>query len=260
MKIKLQRPLCIFDLETTGIKVTSDRIVEIAIVKIHVDGKEEKRRWIVNPEMNIPKEVIEIHGITNEMVANAPTFKQIGPEIVQFIGSADLGGYNCNRFDVPLFMEECMRCELDFDLEKRHIVDVQNIFHRMEQRTLSAAYQFYCNKNLENAHSAEADTLATWEILVAQVERYPDLQGDIAFLAEFSNRQRIADVAGFIAFNDKNQEVFTFGKYRNQSVETVLAKDPGYYSWIQNADFPMYTKKILTKIKLRQSPLGQMLK
>jgi DNA polymerase-3 subunit epsilon len=255
MPIKLQRPLCVFDLETTGVNVTSDRIVEIAIVKIHPDGKEEKRRWIINPERTIPQEVIDIHGITNEMVANAPTFKQAGHEILQFIGNSDLGGYNCNKFDVPLFVEECMRNGFDFDLEKRLVVDVQNIFHRMEQRTLSAAYKFYCDKSLENAHSAEADTIATWEVLQAQVERYPEVKGDVPFLAEFSNRQNIADVAGFIAYNDKNEEIFTFGKYKNQKVEDVLKKDQGYYSWIQNADFPLYTKKILTKIKLRSANL-----
>jgi DNA polymerase III subunit epsilon len=251
MPITLKKPLCIFDLETTGVQVTKDRIVEMGAVKIHPDGREERRRWIINPEMTIPQVVIDIHGITNEMVKDAPTFKEIGGEIIAFIGNSDLGGYNCNKFDVPLFVEECMRCNYDFDLDKRKIIDVQNIFHRMEQRTLAAAYKFYCDKSLEDAHTAEADTMATWEVLKAQIDRYEELEPNVDFLAEFSNRQKIADVAGFIAYNKNNEEIFTFGKYRNQAVKSVLEKDPGYYSWIQQADFPLYTKKILTRIKLK---------
>lgn len=250
MNIKLNKPLCIFDLETTGVQVTKDRIVEMAAVKIHPDGTEEIKRWLVNPGMPIPPETTAIHGISDDDVADAPTFKEIGGEIINFIGNSDLGGYNCNKFDVPLFVEECLRNGFDFDLDKRKVVDVQNIFHRMEQRTLSAAYKFYCDKSLEDAHTAEADTVATWEVLKAQVDRYDELEGNMDFLAEFSNRQRIADVAGFIAYNKEGEEIFTFGKYRNKPVRQVLEKDPGYFSWVHQADFPLYTKKILTRIKL----------
>ncbi|MCC5916982.1 MAG: 3'-5' exonuclease [Cryomorphaceae bacterium] len=251
--LSLHRPLVIFDLETTGVQVTKDRIVEMGAIKVHPDGKEEAKRWLINPGMVIPDEVIKIHGITNEMVKDAPTFKEVGGEIINWIGNSDLGGYNCNKFDVPLFVEECLRNDYDFDLEKRKVVDVQNIFHRMEQRTLAAAYKFYCDKSLENAHSAEADSMATWEVLKAQVDRYNELEDNVDFLSEFSNRQKIADVAGFIAYNKNDQEIFTFGKYRNQTVVSVLEKDPGYYGWILQADFPLYTKKILTKIKLKMA-------
>lgn len=250
MNIKLNKPLCIFDLETTGVQVTNDRIVEMAAVKIHPDGTEEVKRWLVNPGIPIPPETTAIHGISDADVADAPTFKEIGGEILAFVDNSDLGGYNCNKFDVPLFVEECLRNGYDFDLDKRKVVDVQNIFHRMEQRTLSAAYTFYCNKSLEDAHTAEADTVATWEVLKAQVDRYDEVEGNMDFLAEFSNRQKIADVAGFIAFNDEGVEVFTFGKYRNTPVRDVLKENPGYFSWMQQADFPLYTKKILTRIKL----------
>jgi DNA polymerase-3 subunit epsilon len=250
MNIKLNKPLCIFDLETTGVQVTNDRIVEMAAVKIHPDGTEEVKRWLVNPGIPIPPETTAIHGISDADVADAPTFKEIGREILAFVDNSDLGGYNCNKFDVPLFVEECLRNGYDFDLDKRKVVDVQNIFHRMEQRTLSAAYMFYCNKSLEDAHTAEADTVATWEVLKAQVDRYDEVEGNMDFLAEFSNRQKIADVAGFIAYNDEGVEVFTFGKYRNIPVRDVLKENPGYFSWMQQADFPLYTKKILTRIKL----------
>lgn len=252
MELQLKRPLCFFDLEATGINVTKDRVVEISVLKLFPNGNRESHTWRVNPECSIPAEVVAIHGISDEMVANEPTFKQLAPRVYDLIKDADLAGYNSNKYDIPLLAEEFMRAGIDFDMKKRLAVDVQNIFHKKEQRTLEAAYRFYCDKTLENAHSAEADTLATYEILKGQLIRYPDLQNDIAFLANYSNRFRAADIAGFIIFNGQDQECFSFGKYRNQTVTAVFEKDPGYYSWMQNAEFPLYTKKVLTAIKLRK--------
>lgn len=252
MKLELKRPLCVFDIESTGTNVVTDRIVSISILKVQPDGSKEQRTWIVNPTVQIPEEVVLIHGISNEMVANQPTFKEVAHQIIAMIKDADLAGYNSNKFDIPMLAEELLRAEIDFDMKKRMAIDVQNIFHRMEQRTLSAAYKFYCQKDLEGAHTADADTLATYEILLAQIERYPELQGDVAFLSEFSNRQKVADFAGFIAFDDAGEEIFTFGKYKGKAVLKVFKEDPGYYSWMQKADFPLYTKKILTSIKLRE--------
>lgn len=252
MELQLKRPLCFFDLEATGINVTKDRVVEISVLKLFPNGNRESHTWRVNPECPIPAEVVAIHGISDEMVANEPTFKQLAPRVYDLIKDADLAGYNSNKYDIPLLAEEFMRAGIDFDMKKRLAVDVQNIFHKKEQRTLEAAYRFYCDKTLENAHSAEADTLATYEILKGQLSRYPDLQNDIAFLADYSNRFRAADMAGFIIFNEQNEECFSFGKYRNQTVASVFEKDPGYYSWMQNAEFPLYTKKVLTAIKLRK--------
>ena len=252
MKLKLSRPICFFDLETTGTNVTKDRIVEISILKIFPDGEKESRTWLVNPEIPIPAETTAIHGISDEMVAEKPTFKELSPKVQEMMKDSDLAGYNSNKFDIPMLAEEFLRAGIDWDMSKKYAVDVQNIFHRMEQRTLSAAYKFYCQKDLENAHSAEADVLATYEILEAQIDRYEELQNDISFLADFSNRQKVADYAGFIAFNEDDIEVFTFGKYRGKAVEEVLEKDPGYFGWIQNAEFPLYTKKVLTAIKLRK--------
>lgn len=253
MQLNLKRPICFFDLETTGIQVVSDRIVEICVIKVHPNGERESRTWLVNPEMPIPKESSDIHGITDDKVANSPTFKVIGHRVYDMIKDSDLAGYNSNKFDIPLLAEEFLRAGIEFDMEKRLAVDVQNIFHRLEQRTLSAAYKFYCGRTLENAHSAEADVTATLEILEAQLDRYPEeLNNDIPFLSEFSNRQRVADFAGFIAFNEDGKEMFTFGKYKGQLVEDIFQRDPGYYSWMQNSQFPLYTKKVLTNIKLRQ--------
>ena len=251
MNLKLYKPLCVFDLETTGTNVGKDRIVEICILKVNPDASRESKTWKVNPEMPIPKESSAFHGIYDEDVANAPTFKEIAGKILEMISGSDLGGFNSNRFDVPLLAEELLRAEIDFDLSKFKLVDAQTIFHKMEPRNLSAAYQFYCGKSLENAHSAEADTLATFEVLDAQVEKYADLPNDIAALSEFSFHNKFADLAGFIAFDDKNEEIFTFGKYKGQKVKDVFTKDVGYFGWIQNADFPLYTKKVLTKIQLR---------
>lgn len=251
MPLNLTKPLCFFDLETTGINITTDRIVEISILKVYPNGNKESKTWLVNPEMPIPAEVSAIHGITDDKVANEPTFKQLASEINNMIKDADLAGFNSNRFDIPLLAEEMLRADMDFDMKSRLAIDVQTIFHKMEQRTLSAAYKFYCDKTLENAHTAAADTLATYEVLEAQVERYEDLENNAKFLAEFSSRKRFADFAGFIAFNKEGQEVFSFGKHKGKLVTDVLETEPGYFGWLLNADFPLYTKKVLTAIKLR---------
>ena len=251
MNLKLYKPLCIFDLETTGTNVAKDRIVEICILKVNPDASRESKTWLVNPEMLIPKESTAVHGITDEDVKNAPKFKEIAPKIMQMIAGSDLGGFNSNRFDVPLLAEELLRAGIDFDLSKFKLVDAQTIFHKMEPRNLTAAYKFYCNKELENAHSAEADVLATFEVLDAQVAHYEELPNDIAALSEFSFHTKFADLAGMIHFDEEQQEIFAFGKYKGQRVKEVFQKDLGYYGWIQSSDFPLYTKKILTGIQLR---------
>jgi len=251
MNLNLTKPICFFDLETTGVNITTDRIVEISILKVYPDGKEERKTWLVNPEIPIPKEVTEIHGITNEMVANEPTFRVLAKDIFNMIKDSDLGGFNSNRFDIPLLAEEMLRANIDFDMKNRLAIDVQNIFHKMEQRTLIAAYKFYCDKDLNDAHSAEADTKATYEVLKAQVAKYEELENNAKFLAEFSSRKKYADFAGFIAYNKNGEECFTFGKHKGKKVTDVLESEPGYFGWLLNADFPLYTKKILTSIKLR---------
>lgn len=251
MNLKLHKPLCVFDLETTGVQVAKDRIVEISILKVNPDASRESKTWLVNPEMPIPPETSAIHGITDEKVKDAPTFKEIASKVMDMIAGTDLGGFNSNRFDVPLLAEELLRAGFDFDLSKFKLVDAQTIFHKMEPRNLTAAYQFYCKKELVNAHSAEADVLATFEVLDAQVGHYDDLPNDIASLSEISSHHKFADLAGFIAFDKEDKETFTFGKYKGQRVKEVFQKDLGYYGWIQNADFPLYTKKVLTGIQLR---------
>lgn len=251
MNLKLHKPLCIFDLETTGTNVGKDRIVEICILKVNPDASRESKTWLINPEMPIPLGTSEVHGIYDEDVVNAPTFKEVAPKIMEMLSGSDLGGFNSNRFDVPLLAEEMLRAEMDFDLAKFKLVDAQVIYHKMEPRNLSAAYKFYCDKDLINAHSAEADTLATFEILDAQVAKYEEIPNEIAGLSEISYHQKFADLAGFIAFDNEKQEIFTFGKYKGQRVKEVFQKDLGYYAWIQNSDFPLYTKKVLTAIQLR---------
>ncbi|MDY7395194.1 exonuclease domain-containing protein [Aureibaculum sp. 2210JD6-5] len=251
MELKLNKPIVFFDLETTGINIAKDRIVEISILKVYPNGNKESKTWLVNPEIEIPAEVVAIHGITNEKVVTEPTFAELAKEINQLIEGCDLAGFNSNRFDIPLLAEEFLRVGIDFDMKNRVGIDVQVIYHKKEQRTLSAAYKFYCDKDLEDAHSAEADTNATYEILKAQLAKYDDLENDVKFLHEFSSHKKRADFAGFIMFNEKKEEIFTFGKYKGKKVADVLEKDKGYYSWIQNADFPLYTKKVLTAIKLR---------
>ncbi len=252
MKLNLSKPLCFFDLETTGIHVATDRIVEISVLKVFPNGNKESLTLRVNPEMPIPAESTAVHGITNEMVANEPTFKELAPRIYNMIKDSDLAGFNSNRFDIPLLAEELLRAEIDFDLKKALAVDVQTIFHKKEKRTLEAAYKFYCDKTLENAHSAEADTIATYEVLKAQLERYDDLENNVNFLANFSKHKDFADFAGYIAYNDKREEVFSFGKHKGKRVMDILQSEPGYFGWLLNADFPLYTKKVLTRIRLEQ--------
>ena len=230
--------------------MATDRIVEISILKIHPNGNRESRTWLVNPEIAIPPEIVAVHGITNERVANEPTFRQLSHEIYRMIKDSDLAGFNSDRFDIPLLAEEMLRAGVDFDMKNMVSVDVQTIFHKMEKRTLAAAYTFYCGKQLEDAHSAEADTLATYEVLLAQLERYPELENNVRKLAEFSSHRQFADFAGFIALDKEGEEVFSFGKHKGARVREVLDKEPGYFGWILNADFPLYTKKVLTQIKL----------
>jgi len=251
MNLKLSKPLVFFDLETTGINIATDRIVEISILKVNPDGSEITYTQRVNPIVDIPKEASDIHGITNEMLLNEPTFKEIAPKVSDLIKGCDLAGFNSNRFDIPLLAEEMLRSEVDFDMKNRLAIDVQTIFHKKEQRTLSAGYKFYCDKDLENAHSAEADTIATYEILKAQLDKYDDLENNTKTLSEFSTQRKRADFAGFILFDDDDLEIFSFGKYKGKKVTDILEENPGYYNWIQNADFPLYTKKVLTEIKLR---------
>lgn len=255
MQLQLKKPIVFFDLETTGTNIATDRIVEIALCKVYPDGKEEVKKYRVNPEMPIPVEVSEIHGIYDNDIKDCPTFKEIAKEIVAFISGCDLGGYNSNRFDVPLLAEELLRVGVDHDVKRHRLVDVQVIFHTLEKRTLEAAYKFYCDKDLKDAHSAEADTLATYEVLKSQLDRYEELENDIDFLSDFTSRTKNADFAGFIAFNEKGQEIFNFGKFKGRLVEEVLESDPGYFGWILNSEFPLYTKKVLTNIKLRKATL-----
>ena len=240
-----------FDLETTGVNVASDRIVEISWLKIQPDGRESIQTQLVNPTIPIDPRAIAIHGITDEDVKDKPTFSEIARTLAKDFEGCDFAGYNSNKFDIPLLAEEFLRAGVDFDLRKRKFVDVQVIFHKMEQRTLIAAYKFYCQKELEDAHSAEADTRATYEILKAQLDHYEHLQNDVDYLSVFSTQNRSVDLAGRIIYNDKDIEVFNFGKYKGEPVEEVLKKDPGYFGWILNGDFPLYTKKVLTNIKLR---------
>ena len=251
MNLNLKRPIVFFDLETTGIDLSRDRIVEISLVKISPNGDQELKTRRINPEMPIPPEATAIHGITDDDVKDCPRFKEIAKSLAQYIEGCDLGGYNSNKFDIPMLVEEFLRADVDVDLKKRKFIDVQNIFHKMEQRTLIAAYKFYCGKDLENAHSAEADIMATYEVLQAQLDRYPELQNDVDFLAGFSERGKSADYAGRIIYNDKGQEVFAFGKHKGRVVEEVFREEPSYYAWMMNGDFPRYTKKVIMEIRLR---------
>jgi hypothetical protein len=254
MNLNLANPIVFFDLETTGVNIAKDRVVEISVLKVYPHGKEEQKTIRINPEMPIPKEASAIHGIYDEDVKDCPVFKGIAKELARYIEGCDLGGYNSNRFDIPLLAEEFLRAGVDFDMRKRKFVDVQTIFHKMEQRTLSAAYRFYCDKCLEDAHTAAADTFATYEVLKAQLDRYEGkLENSIEFLSKFSTQNNNADFAGFIVFNDKGVEVFNFGKNKGIPVEQVLKEQPGYFAWMLNSDFPLYTKKILTEIKLRST-------
>lgn len=263
MQINLTKPLAFFDLETTGINVGSDKIVEISIVRVNVDNTTDILTKRVNPGIPIPIFVSKIHGIYDKDVADCPHFKELAPQLSAFLTNCDLAGFNSNKFDVPFLVEEFLRAEVDFDLKNRKLIDVQNIFHMMEPRNLSAAYKFYCGKPLENAHSAEADTLATYEIFKAQLERYKDtelidekgnaytpVKNDMNILSALTARTRNADLAGRIVYNEKNVEVFNFGKHKDKPVAEVFAKEPSYYNWMMQGDFPLYTKKIITQIRL----------
>ena len=255
MKLNLKNPLVFFDLETTGTNIVSDRIVEISYLKISINGEEESKTRLINPEIPIPPQATIIHGITDEDVKDSPTFKMIAKSLAAQIEGCDLAGYNSNRFDIPLLAEEFLRAGVDIDLMRRKFVDIQTIFHKKEQRTLSAAYKFYCNKDLENAHSAAVDTKATYEILQAQLDFYPDLKNDINFLSEYSSFNNQVDFAGRIIYNEQKQEVINFGKYKGRLVEDVFREDTGYYSWIMQGDFALHTKKVFTAIKLRSAAL-----
>ena len=263
MRLQLDKPLIIFDLETTGTNITSDRIVEIAMIKIYPDYSEEEYCKRVNPGIPIPPEITEIHGISNEDIANSPRFEEIAEEVLNFIADGDLGGYNSNKFDIPVLAEELMRAGLAVDFSIRKFVDVQNIFHKMEQRTLAAAYQFYCNKSIENAHSALYDAKATWEVLKAQLDRYTDLSEKVDELSKFSTvgNFTLLDFAGRIAKNEKGEAIYNFGKHKGKSVREVNKIEPGYYGWMLDADFPLYTKQVLRaemeKIKLERQHANQ---
>lgn len=251
MNLNLKRPIAFFDLETTGINISNDRIVELSVLKISPNGKEEWLTSRINPEMSIPPQSTAIHGITDEDVANAPTFKEIAKKLVHFLEGCDLAGYNAIKFDIPVLAEEFLRVDVDYNFRKRRYVDVQVIFHKKEQRTLVAAYKFYCNKELKDAHSSKADTNATFEVLKSQLDRYKDLENDVEKLADYSSYYSIVDFAGRIILDENDVEIFNFGKYKGKPVELVFSEDPAYYSWMMKSDFPLYTKKVLTEIKLR---------
>lgn len=249
MNLKLKKPLAIFDLETTGLNITQDKIVEIAIIKVNPDGSEEQFHSLINPEMKIPDEVSQIHHIFDKDVQDKPTFKQIAKKVTDFIGDADLVGFNSNKFDIPVLSEELLKVNSDFDVSDREFIDVQNIFHKMEQRTLSAAYKFYCEKEIENAHSALDDTKATWEVMKAQVDRYSNLENNVSFLSEFSKagNNTLVDFAGRLALNKNKEVVYNFGKNKGKTVKEISVSEPGYYGWMMQADFPLYTKRCLKK-------------
>ena len=269
LHLKLSRPLAFFDLETTGTNVVNDRIVEISIFRVMPDGSSDSLTRLVNPTIPIPPEVSAIHGIKDADVANAPSFAQLAPALDAFLKNCDLAGYNSNKFDVPMLIEEFLRCNIQFDIKKRRLIDVQNIFHKMEPRTLKAAYKFYCGKELVNAHEAEADTKATYEILLAQIERYADtsyedrdgkvskpISNDMQALYEFSYNHQNADLVGHIGFNRQGKEIFNFGKHKNKVVEEVFQAEPQYYDWMMKADFPLSTKNLIQQIMLRGKNSG----
>jgi len=270
MHINLIKPLIVLDLETTGLNLVTDKIIEFCLVKIYPDGKSETRTQLINPGIPIPPETTKIHGITDQDVAQKPLFKQIAADLYAFIGNADLAGFNSNKFDIPFLIEEFLKADIDFSLKGRRLVDVQNVFHKMEPRNLKAAYKFYCGKDIVNAHTAEADALATYEILMAQIERYQNtnytdsngnesipVKNDIQALHDFSFNKRNADIVGHIVFNEKNQETFNFGKYKGKVVEEVFKTDTSYYDWMMKSAFPELTKRLLQTIKLRGLSSGK---
>ncbi|HMW67043.1 MAG TPA: 3'-5' exonuclease [Chitinophagaceae bacterium] len=248
--LQLKKPLAFIDLETTGINLGIDRIVEIAIVKIMADGTKNVKRKLVNPEMPIPKAASDVHGITDEIVKDAPTFKQVAPELKQMLDGCDLAGFNSNRFDIPLLMEEFLRVAIDFDMKNRKLVDVQNIYHKLEPRTLSAAYKFYCNKNLDGAHSAEVDATATYDILQAQTEKYKELGNTVESILKYIGDDQVVDFARRFVM-ENGVEVFNFGKHKGRPVAEVLKAEPQYYDWMMKGDFPQHTKQKLTEIFTR---------
>lgn len=257
MKLKLNRPIIFFDLETTGLDVAKDHIVELCYIKIFPNGNEKSETMRINPGIPISKMSSEIHGIYDKDVAECPMFKDIAQDLYKTFEGCDLAGYNSNRFDVPLLCEEFLRCGINFDVTNRMCVDVQNIFYKLEQRTLTAAYKFYCNKKLEDAHSALGDTRATVEVLEAQLDRYPDsLQNDISFLSEFSKMNKNVDFAGRIIYNDDNIEIFNFGKHKGKPVVDVLRQEPSFYNWMMQGDFSQNTKQVLTRIYLKSKNKG----
>lgn len=250
--LNLTKPVVFFDLETTGISVTNDRIVEISYLKVFPDGTEVSRTQRVNPEMHIPEEATAVHHISDDDVRDCPTFKQIAQNIANVLEGSDIAGFNSNRFDVPVLAEEFLRAGIDVDFSKTRFIDVQVIYHKMEQRTLSAAYKFYCGKDLDDAHSAEGDTRATYEVLKAQLDRYENLKNDIKWLSEYTSFTRNVDFSGYFIYNDKDEEIVNFGKYKGRSLAEILQRDPSYYDWIMKSDFPRNTKQVLTRIRLRE--------
>lgn len=251
MELKLNRPLIFFDLETTGTNILRDRIVEISAIKVRPDGERVKKTRRLNPEMHIPESATAVHHITDEMVADEPTFRQVAKSLYEFFEDADIAGFNSNKFDVPLLIEEFARAGINFEVTGRRFIDVQNIFHKMEQRTLVAAYRFYCGKDLTAAHSASADTLATLEVLESQLDRYPELRNDVDYLSEFSSGGKTLDLAGRIILNEDDVPVFNFGKHKGRPVEEVLRREPSFFSWVMQGEFPKNTKDVLTQLRYK---------
>lgn len=252
MKLNLKRPIIFFDLETTGLDIAKDRIVELCYIRVEPNGNEEARSMRINPEMHIPEVASSVHGITDDDVKDCPTFADVAPQLAATFEGCDLAGFNSNRFDLPLLAEEFMKAGVNIDLSHVQAIDVQNIYHKLEKRTLAAAYKFYCGRDLENAHSALADTQATYEVLQAQLDHYPnDLQNDVDFLAEFSRMYRNIDFAGRFVYDESGKELINFGKYKGKAIKDVLSRDPGYYSWIMQGDFTLNTKQVLTKLRLK---------
>lgn len=252
MKLNLKRPIIFFDLETTGLDIAKDRIVELCYIRVEPNGNEEAHSMRINPEMHIPEVASSVHGITDDDVKDCPTFADVAPQLAATFEGCDLAGFNSNRFDLPLLAEEFMKAGVNIDLSHVQAIDVQNIYHKLEKRTLAAAYKFYCGRDLENAHSALADTQATYEVLQAQLDHYPnDLQNDVDFLAEFSRMNRNIDFAGRFVYDESGKELINFGKYKGKAIKDVLSRDPGYYSWIMQGDFTLNTKQVLTKLRLK---------
>ncbi len=252
MKLNLKKPIVFFDLETTGVSAIHDRIIMLGYIKVYPNGNEEAKTIYINPERHIPEETTAIHHITDDDVKDCPTFKQIAANLAATFEGCDFAGFNSNHFDVPMLVEEMLRAGVNFDISKSKLIDVQNIYHKLEPRTLSAAYKYYCHKDLDGAHSAENDTMATYEVMKAQLDKYPEiLKNDVDFLADFSKMNNNVDLAGRIVYNDQNVPVFNFGKYKGTPVEEVLTKDPGYYGWILQGDFPQNTKQVLTRLRFK---------